>query len=134
METTFGLPRYRFPPTEEIIEQIVAFCRDALESGAVDAIVASAPWDVKAEAQGMHVLLPIGNVLEIPQAGLATSDTKITRDADEIARLVRGIIRGTSYVRDPANRDEIAKPRCIRCVAPALATAPDQRNARPIIG
>src|SRR3954471_3102245 len=39
METTFGLPRYRFPPTEEIIEQIVAFCRDALESGAVPVLL-----------------------------------------------------------------------------------------------
>jgi DNA ligase-1 len=35
METTFGLPRYRFPPTEEVVGQIVAFCRDALETGAV---------------------------------------------------------------------------------------------------
>lgn len=35
METTFGLPRYRFPPTEEVIAQIVAFCRDALEEKAV---------------------------------------------------------------------------------------------------
>jgi len=35
METTFGLPKYQFPPTEEIIRQIVAFCRDALENGAV---------------------------------------------------------------------------------------------------
>ncbi|MCA1660024.1 MAG: hypothetical protein LC642_05745, partial [Verrucomicrobiaceae bacterium] len=32
METTFGLPRYRFPPTEEVVAQIVAFCRDALEN------------------------------------------------------------------------------------------------------
>ena len=39
METTFGLPRYRFPPTEEIIAQIVAFCRDALESGAVPVLL-----------------------------------------------------------------------------------------------
>ncbi|MDP9186171.1 MAG: DNA ligase, partial [Verrucomicrobiota bacterium] len=35
METTFGLPRYQFPPTEKVIEQIVAFCRDAIEEGAV---------------------------------------------------------------------------------------------------
>ena len=35
METTFGLPRYRFPPTEDIIAQIIAFCRDALEEDAV---------------------------------------------------------------------------------------------------
>jgi ATP-dependent DNA ligase I len=39
METTFGLPRYRFPPTEEIVGQIVAFCRDALESGAVPVLL-----------------------------------------------------------------------------------------------
>src|SRR6266576_5550665 len=39
METTFGLPRYRFPPTEEVISQIVAFCREALESGAVPVLL-----------------------------------------------------------------------------------------------
>src|SRR4051794_3250266 len=31
METTFGLPRYKFPPTEQVVNAIVAFCRDALE-------------------------------------------------------------------------------------------------------
>ncbi|PZR73862.1 MAG: DNA ligase, partial [Chthoniobacterales bacterium] len=39
METTFGLPRYRFPPTEQIIAGIVAFCQDALESGAVPVLL-----------------------------------------------------------------------------------------------
>jgi DNA ligase-1 len=35
METTFGRPRYRFPPTEEIIGRIVNFCRETLDEGAV---------------------------------------------------------------------------------------------------
>ena len=35
METTYGLPRYRLPPTEQVIQQIVAFCREALDEGAV---------------------------------------------------------------------------------------------------
>ena len=39
METTFGLPRYRFPPTAEIVDQIVAFCRDAIEAGAVPVLL-----------------------------------------------------------------------------------------------
>jgi len=39
METTFGLPRYRFPPTEQIVGQIVAFCRDALETEAVPVLL-----------------------------------------------------------------------------------------------
>ena len=39
METTFGLPKYRFPPTEEVVGQIVAFCRDALDTGAVPVLL-----------------------------------------------------------------------------------------------
>src|SRR5438874_6493109 len=39
METTFGLPRYQFPPTEKIIEQIVAFCRDTIDDGAVPVLL-----------------------------------------------------------------------------------------------
>ncbi|HJT45614.1 MAG TPA: ATP-dependent DNA ligase [Chthoniobacterales bacterium] len=39
METTFGLPRYQFPPTEKVIEQIIAFCRDALAENAVPVLL-----------------------------------------------------------------------------------------------
>lgn len=34
METTFGLPRYAFPPAEEVLAAITAFCRQALADGA----------------------------------------------------------------------------------------------------
>ena len=39
METTFGLPRYQFPPAEKVIEQIVAFCRDAIAENAVPVLL-----------------------------------------------------------------------------------------------
>ncbi len=39
METTFGLPRYRFPPTEEVIEHILAFCRETIDDGAVPVLL-----------------------------------------------------------------------------------------------
>ena len=39
METTFGLPRYQFPPTERVIGQIVAFCQETLEEGAVPVLL-----------------------------------------------------------------------------------------------
>jgi DNA ligase-1 len=39
METTFGLPRYRFPPTEEVVNQIVAFCRETIDEGAVPVLL-----------------------------------------------------------------------------------------------
>jgi ATP-dependent DNA ligase I len=39
MEATFGLPRYQFPPTEKVIEQIVAFARDASDDGFVPVLL-----------------------------------------------------------------------------------------------
>lgn len=39
METTFGLPRYVFPPTEETLEQIIHFCRETLEDGATPVLL-----------------------------------------------------------------------------------------------
>jgi len=35
METTFGLPRYVFPPTAEVLAAIIKFCRQTLEDGEV---------------------------------------------------------------------------------------------------
>ena len=35
METTFGLPRYAFPPHAEVAAAIIAFCRQALAEGRV---------------------------------------------------------------------------------------------------
>jgi DNA ligase-1 len=39
METTYGIPRYRLPSTEEVIAQIVAFCRDAIENDEVPVLL-----------------------------------------------------------------------------------------------
>ena len=39
METTFGLPRYQFPPTEKVIDQIVVFCRDSIDDGTVPVLL-----------------------------------------------------------------------------------------------
>jgi DNA ligase-1 len=35
METTFGLPRYVFPPTADVLAAIIGFCRQTLEDGEV---------------------------------------------------------------------------------------------------
>jgi DNA ligase-1 len=39
METTYGLPKYRMPPTDEVLARMIAFCRDALEDGAVPVLL-----------------------------------------------------------------------------------------------
>ena len=39
METTFGRPRYRFPPTKEVIDQMVAFCGETIDAGEVPVLL-----------------------------------------------------------------------------------------------
>ena len=39
IETTFGLPRYRFPPTKEVIDKIVAFCAETIDDGEVPVLL-----------------------------------------------------------------------------------------------
>jgi DNA ligase 1 len=39
METTYGLPRYRLPPTEQVVDQIVTFCREAIDEGDVPVLL-----------------------------------------------------------------------------------------------
>jgi len=39
METTFGLPRYQFPPAERVIDQIIAFCRETIDEGEVPVLL-----------------------------------------------------------------------------------------------
>ncbi len=39
METTFGLPRYVFPPAEEVLAAVVKFCLEAREDGATPVLL-----------------------------------------------------------------------------------------------
>ena len=39
METTFGLPKYRLPPAEGVIADMVRFCRETLAAGAVPVLL-----------------------------------------------------------------------------------------------
>ena len=39
METTFGLPRYRFPPTKLVVDQMVAFCGEAIDAGEIPVLL-----------------------------------------------------------------------------------------------
>src|SRR5262249_36759663 len=39
METTFGLPRYQFPPTKHVIDTMVAFCGETIDAGEVPVLL-----------------------------------------------------------------------------------------------
>lgn len=39
METTFGLPRYVFPPAEAVVADLITFCRDTFAAGATPVLL-----------------------------------------------------------------------------------------------
>ena len=39
METTYGLPKYRMPPTDEVLARMISFCQEAMEDGAVPVLL-----------------------------------------------------------------------------------------------
>ena len=69
----------------------------ATQKGNVDAAVVSAPFDLKAEELGLKRLLQIGSILQIPQAGLATTEEKIKNGRNEVIEFLKATNEGLDY-------------------------------------
>ncbi len=72
METTFGLPRYVFPPPEEVIANIIAFCRQSVEAGSVPVLYC---YSLGKSQEVLRALTPAG--LPIMLHGAAFRLTRI---------------------------------------------------------
>ena len=69
----------------------------ATQRGNIDATVVPVPSDLKAEEMGLKRLLQMGSILQIPQAGFATSEEKIKTARHEIVELLKATIEGIDY-------------------------------------
>src|SRR5207245_2392263 len=63
METTFGLPRYRFPPTQQVIDEMLVFCRETIGAGYVPVLLGYSLGKAQAatcslDGAGLTPLLP----------------------------------------------------------------------------
>ncbi len=57
METTFGLPRYVFPPEEETVAKLIAFCRTTLSEHATPVLYC---YSLGKAQEVLHALTPAG--------------------------------------------------------------------------
>jgi NitT/TauT family transport system substrate-binding protein len=67
------------------------------QRGTIDATVVPVPSDLKAEEMGMKRLLAMGTILQIPQAGLATTEEKIKTARHEVVEILKATIEGIDY-------------------------------------
>ena len=76
----------------------------ALKTGSVDASLLSLPFDIHAEKLGFRTLVHMRDIMEVPFAGLGTSNKKLESRADQVRKMVRATLRGLAYAK--ANRRE----------------------------
>jgi NitT/TauT family transport system substrate-binding protein len=71
----------------------------AMESGAIDAALIEAPYNVMLERKGFRRILFVGDLISSPLAGLGTRLNRIQKQPDEIQRLVRATLRGIQLAK-----------------------------------
>jgi NitT/TauT family transport system substrate-binding protein len=71
----------------------------AMKSGAVDAALIEAPYNVMLERDGFRKILFVGDLIPSPLAGFGTRLEKIRKQPDEVRRLVRATLRGIQYAK-----------------------------------
>jgi ABC-type nitrate/sulfonate/bicarbonate transport system substrate-binding protein len=77
----------------------------ALTAGSIQAAMLTPPYDSMMEKKGFRRLVFVGDVLDYPQGGLATTDKKIQENPAQVKRVVRTMVR--SLIRIRQNRDEL---------------------------
>lgn len=72
----------------------------ALAAGSVDATVVVPPDNVLLKQKGFRELLFLGDAVEFPSNGYATSDRQLTEKRDLTRRVLRALYRGLSFARE----------------------------------
>jgi ABC-type nitrate/sulfonate/bicarbonate transport system substrate-binding protein len=92
--------------------------RAVVMAGAADATVASVPENLLAERDGYPTLLRFATVLDVPQAGLGTSDAILRDKADLVQRALRASARALPLLR--GQREDV-----IRMIADWIELSPE---------
>jgi NitT/TauT family transport system substrate-binding protein len=79
----------------------------ALKSGAIDATLIEAPYNIMLEQEGFARLLFVGDLIPSPIAGFGTTLERIQKHPGEVRRLVAATLRAIQHVK--SNREESIK-------------------------
>ena len=79
----------------------------ALKSGTVAATVLSAPHNFRAERDGFRKIAAAADYLQVPTAGLTVRSDRITKQPQQIKKMIRGNLRAMKFMRE-SRADTIA--------------------------
>jgi NitT/TauT family transport system substrate-binding protein len=72
----------------------------ALTAGSIDATIAIPPDNVLLKQKGFRELLFLGDAIEFPSNGYATTERQLREKRDLTKRLLRGLFRGLNFARE----------------------------------
>ena len=79
----------------------------AVKQGTVDAVLLSSPEDIKAAAEGLRILVDVGNDYRLPWGGISATQVKIRRSGAETEKFVRAVLRATRAITEPQNKNDV---------------------------
>lgn len=92
------IEKYRLGPGTTIVSLPTSTERLlGTQKGTIDAGIVPAPLDLKAEELGLRRLLHVGSILQIPQAGLATTEEKLRTRRREVIEIAKATIEGLEF-------------------------------------
>jgi ABC-type nitrate/sulfonate/bicarbonate transport system substrate-binding protein len=68
-------------------------------AGSIQAAMLTPPYDSMMEKKGFRRLVFVGDVLDYPQGGLATTDKKLQENPAQVRRVVRTMVRSLIRIR-----------------------------------
>jgi ABC-type nitrate/sulfonate/bicarbonate transport system substrate-binding protein len=81
----------------------------ALQSGAADAAILTAPYNFHAEAAGFTNLGLASETVDMPFSGVSANRNWAQSHKDALAKFLKVYTRSIAWLRDPANREEAVK-------------------------
>jgi NitT/TauT family transport system substrate-binding protein len=72
----------------------------ALVAGSIDATIAVPPDNVLLKQKGFRELLFLGDVIEFPSNGFATTERQLKEQRDQVKRVLRALYRGLIFARE----------------------------------
>lgn len=111
LATRIAFNREGLDPQRDAVPIMIGFPATrvaALTAGAVDATIVVPPDNVLLKQKGFRELLFLGDAVEFPSNGYATSERQLTEKRDLTKRTLRALYRGLIFARErPADAIEI---------------------------
>lgn len=103
LATQIALSRGGLEPQRDAIPIMIGFSATrvaALTAGSIDATIVVPPDNVLLKQKGFRELLFLGDEIEFPSNGYATSDRQLSEKRELTKRTLRALYRGLSFARE----------------------------------